>query len=351
MRIAIHTVDVPICGDIYSTCGSEARWALNWSSFLQQLGHEVTQVYEGFSSREVFDWYFQTTGHSSLSCGAGNVLFKNHIHLMFELIAANSFNSFDCYKSGLFAYPNWELMSLSNSSTQKHGHTVVFLPTPYLNNLIPFNLEPGFGRREITWMLKRVWTKRPLSGDYVWNLDSYADIAVWTLEAIRELSLKYDLTFNYVRENCYSWGREPTPPEAQRILDSVRGLNYVENLNFRGVLDYMSRSKLSISIGGLTGSALESVFCGCVPLAYDNPSITNETCITPTTLTHVASSRGLTLPRVDLVSKKDIYEKLEDLWTNASFYYHCQQAFQEAFEYHKEEYCLQKWKEFLSSYG
>lgn len=349
MRIAVLTFDVPGEADVFHTCGSEARWALNWAYLLREQGHKVIHADNDFFSSELFDLYFQTIRHPRLSCGAGNVLHKEHVHLNFGLPNAEYFSGFECNKQGIFAYPNWESMSVSNENVLKHGYREAFLPTPYPESLKPKNLNEGFRRKEITWMLKRVWAHSPLSGHELYR-DSYVDVAVWTLEAIRDLSFKYDLRFNYVKENFYGWGMQPMPPAAQRVLESIRGLNYLENLDFRGVLELMSRSKVSISIAGLTGSALESVFCDGVPLGYTNPVSTNENWLIPTTLTHVASSRGLTLPTIDLVSKQDITEHLEALWTDEKRYADTQQAFIEAFSYHEEDHCLQRWQDFCQKF-
>src|SRR5574338_121241 len=337
MRIAIHTHDLPENASVFSTCGSENRWALNWLYLLREQGHEVVQVTDNFSSSEVFDVYFHTVRRESVDCGSGNVLSNKHVHLSFGLLNLSYVRGWPCVSNrlGALAFPNWEIMSRSEPSVLEYNYTRYFLPTPYPESLRPDNILPVFRRRELTWMLKRVWGHRPLSAHEL-GLDSYVDVAIWTLEAIRDLSHKHELIFNYVKENFYGWGMEPMPAIAQRVLESIRGLNYLENLDFRDVLNLMGRSKLSISIAGLTGSALESVFCGSVPLAYDNPILSGGHFIIPNTLTSTASSLGLTLPRIDTVSKQDIRVLLEALWENDDLYLRARSAFLKDFSFHTE---------------
>ncbi len=348
MRIAISTPGLSPGADVYTSSGSEVRWALNWKYLLEQQGHQVVQVHDTFSSTETFDLYFHTTRHADVSCDSGNVLSKKHVHLAFGIPHQDYVNSFACGPSGqsVLAFPHRELFEKALPSQKKYNYRAVFLPTPYPESLLPQPPSLGFERIEMTWLLKRVWQHSPNTA-HEFKLDSYVDLGIWTLEAIRDLSLRHELVFNYARENDYGTGTSSIPHDATRVLESIVGLNYLEGVDFRGVLDCMSRSKLSFSIGGLTGSVLESAFCGCVPLAYTNPVSYNEHYIVPLTLTETASSRGLTLPLPQDTTKSDIKDLLERLWLDRDVYEHARNAFEQEFSVHSSRYALRKFEEML----
>ncbi len=350
MKIAIYTPDVPLGRSIYASSGSEDRWALNWIHLLRQNGHDAVQIDKNFSSAEEFDLFFQTVKHPNISCHTEHINAKRHVHMAFGLPEKGYLEPFECHNRGetcFLAFPHQKLYELAVGEHEDSlNFRAVFLPTPYTDDILPGDTTFGFDRKEITWMLKRVWHPNPNSS-HEFRLESYKELGIWTLKAIKKLASKTDLQLNYAQENDYGGGILPVPEEAQAILNGIENLNYMTGVNFAGVLQHMSRSKISISIAGLTGSVMESVFCGCLPLAYNNPVSPGVSKIVPITLTTVASSQGLVLPFAKDVVQDDIYELLEDFWFDEELYTRGREAYLEDFRFHTAKFALQKFNKLV----
>jgi hypothetical protein len=283
MRIAIGT-GVPKGLDFYApTHRGESRWVANWRRILEEAGHEI--------SNDRPDLVL------GVSWEVGNIDYKNvpHAHLRFGLPTKGLVDKYlRCWG------PNCRIASPYNNLTDdpdlKERH--IFLPFPYSDKWLPEEMAPPVERKELTWAVKSIWYERcRRERPYI------AQCGIWTLEALAELLPGNGFTFNVIQ--CAEGGSSfsGAPNEAQQALNRIPGVKKIEgNRNFSEFVAFMSRSRVSFSVGGFTGGILEAVFTGCVPLAHKG-----------VVFGAAADAKGYNLPFAWTTTKEDIVEKLEKL--------------------------------------
>ena len=284
----------------------ESRWLTNWRHILVKAGHQIVTAAEG-SPDLVF---------SILGMPQPKFPNKPHVLLWFGRICGINLATCQvpkeqCLVAAPFATswpasPGWE-------------DYAVFLPVPLDKTWLPDNIQSPLDRTEITWAAKQPWDAH--------LPPHYALDAIWTLESLAELAEEHEFTLNILQ--CTESGShfKDAPAAAALALSRIPHVNKVEgNISMTKLVELFSRSRISLSPGGMLGSTLESVFSGAVPLAHWG-----------LTLGEVADREGFTLPYSGSATKEQIRENLHRLFLDDEYYMKVHSCFQEALSPHLEE--------------
>jgi hypothetical protein len=316
MRIGLAPNQIPMDID-YSFHRGEWRWLVNWVHILKKAGHEIVEANDGPDIILNTLWY-------------GNVgyLDRPHVHLRFGAFTQGCLKHLDCFGPNCYvAAPYKESFEKSDPELREH---VVFMPTPYDKAWLPAERLPPTRRKEITWAAKEVWSDRVKE-----STPHIRHCGIWVIESLADLAQEHNFKLNLVQ--CHETGShfQHAPPEVHRALERIPKVNKTNNsLTFLKILEMLSRSRISLPIGGMAASTLEAIFAGCTPMAHEGICLGG-----------LADEQDLNMPLPRHTTKEHVQEHLFKMFTDDDFYNQLYACYQEELQPHLEENAIVLFRE------
>lgn len=319
MRIAVRTYG-PRGNQVNGFGGGEQRWSANLAHFLATEGHQVIRCNEG--QDEGCDVFFDASWER---CH----LSKAKVHIHFSFSGANEGAlKFQCPQSGQcnFANPYYET-HLAAVEWAKKVPVInpVFVPQPYPDTLLPAHASiHGFDRNEIFWGTKDMFHPnfckpeclRPDGREHV-----FVQNGLDTLRALLRFQKKVDFGITFALLH-HLIGESPERLGIKELLGQFRNAQFHQVMQWTEIIDTLSRCKFNVPVGGLWGSAPESIFARALPLLYPKNQFYFDMNV---------------LPNVNEVTEDEIYDTLDRLWFDREAYTEPYDILQEMFKEHRSD--------------
>jgi hypothetical protein len=212
---------------------------------------------------------------------------------------------------------------------------ILFLPLPYLDELMPQGLEKGFNRSGIWWGNKGNFD--PLVGPDHPSYESFMVNGIETLKALIKLNKKvdFDMTF-LLTSRTVAAARSYPDLQIEELISQLKSVRRLETMPWSQLVQELGKCKLNTHPGGLTSSIHETIFTHGVP-------------VTPAGNAHMfLRSPGVDLIRArEGVTSDEIYDTYERLWFDEKFYTQVYNSYQESFEDHRSANVEKYWKRAL----
>ncbi len=307
--------------------GLEVRFAVNWAQFLAEEGHEV--------------YFFDPHGRGvdtsfdlAIDCmmeRCDNVKARKHIHTSFSTtsLGAEVVQNSECYQAGNFIYGSPYrvdyLKSLSMSASEGFKHIPAFLPIPYLDSLLPHDMQRGFDRTGISWVNKGNFNSE-FGPDCNYH---FVTNGIQTLQALVKLNQKADFKITFALDSLIRSTRQEWRGEIEALIGQLRQVERVEILPWTKLIALLTTCKLNTHAGGLTSSVNEALYAGTVP-------------VTPANFIHLGTVA--VIPHATETTTKGIYDAYERLWFDEKYYNQINDAFQDHFRDHRTAGVRRAWK-------
>lgn len=316
IKVAVRSYG-PQGNEVNGFGGGEQRWSANLAHFLQSEGYEVLRCVEGQDAgcEVFFDASWERCMHSKA---------RAHIHFSFSGANEGALK-FPCPQSGKcnFANPYWEThLAAVEWAKQVPNINPVFVPQPYPDNLLPASAQiHGFERKDIFWGTKDMFhpnfgnQQRPDGREHV-----FIQNGLDTLRALIRFQKKVDFNMHFILKHHL----DQAPPRLgiPGLLSQFRNTTYHAVTPWTAVINLLAVSKFNVPVGGLWGSAPESIFARSLPLLYPRNQFYFDMKI---------------LPRVEETTEDEIYETLDRLWFDRQAYCEIYDVLQEKFQDHRTE--------------
>ena len=315
MRIAVRTYH-PHDG-LDSFGGGEQRWSANLSHFLRTEGHEVIRCHEGQDSG--CDIFFDASWERCQFSKA-----RTHIHFSFSGSNKGALE-FPCIQNGTCNYANPYRQTHEEGikwSLEEPNINPVFVPQPYPDDLFAAAFQThGFQRNNIFWGTKDMFHPsfckpehlRPGGREHV-----FVQNGLDTMRALLRFQKKVDFHIHFALRHHLN--QAPPRLGVQEMLRQFRNAAYSEVMPWQQLVGYLSTCKFNVPVGGLWGSAPESMAARSLPLLYPRNQFYSDMNI---------------LPNVNDATEDEIYDALERLWFDENAYNEIYDVLQEKIKDHR----------------
>lgn len=319
MKIAVRTYG-PNGNPVDGFGGGEQRWTANLAHFLRTEGHEVIRCNEG--QDEGCDIFFDASWERCQQSRA-----RAHIHFSFAGANRGALE-FPCVRNG---EPK---CNYANPYRQTHEEGVrwekeepninaVFVPQPYPDNLLPLSAHtPGFHRNGILWATKDMFHPNFCKPDQMRGDREHVFVqnGLDTLRALIRFQKKVDFNIHFALQHHLA--EAPERLDIQGLVSQFRNVTFSGITPWTHIIQLLSTSKFNVPVGGLWGSAPESIFARSLPLLYPRNQFYFGMDI---------------LPDVNTVTEDEIYDTLERLWYDENAYNEIYDILQEKIKDHRSD--------------
>jgi len=317
MKIAIRTYG-PNGDAVDGFGGGEQRWSANLAHFYQSEGIEVIRCNEGQDAG--CDIFFDASWER---CH----LSKARAHIHFSFAGANrGALEFPCIRAGTCNYANPYRQTHEEGvkwSLEEPTINPVFVPQPYPDNLLPASADVhGFQRNNIFWATKDMFHPNFCKPDQMRGDREHVFVqnGLDTLRALIRFQKKVDFNIHFALTHHLQ--EAPERLGVLPLVDQFRNVTFSNITPWRKVIDCLSSSKFNVPVGGLWGSAPESIFARSLPLLYPNNQFYAGMEI---------------LPRVENVTEDEIYDTMDRLWHDERAYNEIYDVLQEMIKDHRTD--------------
>lgn len=318
MKIAIRTYGGN--GDqVDGFGGGEQRWSANLAHFFHTEGHEVIRCNEG---QDVgCDIFFDASWERCMFSRA-----RAHIHFSFSGTNRGALE-FPCIRSGRCNYANPYRQTHEEGtqwSVEEPNVNAVFVPQPYPDNLLPSHAQiHGFQRNDIFWGTKDMFHPTFCKPEHLragGREHVFVQNGLDTLRALIRLQKKVNFGMHFILKHHID--DAPARLGVPDLLAQLKNVTYHSVTPWTEVVNLLSSSKFNVPVGGLWGSAPESIFAKSLPLLYPRNQFYFGMDI---------------LPNVNDVTEDQIYDTMERLWLDERAYTEIYDVLQEKFKDHRTD--------------
>lgn len=317
--------------------GLELRYVVHWAHFLRSEGHEVHFFHENAGCDSSFDVALDAPRHA-----CSHMRSKGHVHNWFlpfentEIDLTEAHNN-PCYTERRFVlslpYRYGYNSALKSPHREKYA-SVVFLPLPYPDDLIPQGLVPGFQRKVIFWGNKGNFN--PEFGPE--RNPHYIENGLNTLRALVKLNQRAEFTAVFALDSLIRSTRPEWRGEVESLIGQLKDVQRLDRVSWSQYRDIMGQTKINTHVGDLTSGINECLLVKAVPAASEGFIFFQD----------VVKDLKL-MPAATVVTAEQIYDTYERLWFDKQHYARVSDTFQAAFEDHRTPALRRWWGEFLDS--
>lgn len=290
--------------DLNTYGGLEVRFSSNWAHWFKEHGHEVKFVHQSKVNKKAkdFDYVFDAPTSTAFPCPD-----HPHTHSYFSPEVPSFLTcgqpvlhpTFDSYQKG---------MGMDQGAPRR------FAPIPYPANLLPKGTKRPFDRDLIIWANKGSFTEG--FGEHR-HKSSIAHLRV-----LAQLAKRAEFTVVFGGDAFVDSG--PYELEIRKLLQEIPNTQ-LGRIPWIQLVELMSRAKLSLNPGGITGCVFEAIYAGAVPvLPKDFGFFPQE------------AQEAALIPNSNIIDEAQIYGALERLWVDRDFYNGKHRIFQNGFIPHRE---------------
>lgn len=243
------------------------------------------------------------------NCSTYPIKAKVYVHCTFSWTAG--IMDVECYKKDImnhvFVCPYREGFWQSFNNPKQKQHTF-FLPFPLYDQFINDPLE---NKKDILWATKDAFHSA-FPPDH-----PIAKNAIYTLRSLKKLSDKYGFRTHFISTNMFS-STTGKHYGAMDILNSIKNKTVANTIiNRQDFISLIRSSRVNAVVGNLSGSHLESVVIGTVPVVSDGHFM----------IPNVARDLGLELLH-RTVTEQEIYNMIELLYTDDDLWHKALKSYQ-----------------------
>jgi len=317
MKIAIRTYG-PQGNEVNGFGGGEQRWTANLAHFLRTEGHEVFRCDEGQDTG--CDVFFDASWERCHKSKA-----RAHIHFSFAGANRGALE-FSCIKNGTCNYANPYRQTHEEGvqwQEEEPSINAVFVPQPYPDDLLPPQAQThGFHRNGILWATKDMFHPNFCKPDQVRGDREHVFVqnGLDTMRALIRFQKKVDFNIHFALHHHLA--EAPARLEIPSLVSQFRNATFSQVTPWSQIIQILSACKFNAPVGGLWGSAPESIFARSLPLLYPRNQFYFGMDI---------------LPDVNTVTEDEIYDTLDRLWHDERAYNEIYDVLQEKIKDHRSD--------------
>jgi len=168
------------------------------------------------------------------------------------------------------------------------------------------------------------------SREYIYHCTKFA------FQAVEKLAQRADIHMTVVRGEDLNIA--PSGFEVKSHLSNIPHTWHGKGLPWSKLVKVMSSAKLTLPVGGLCGSLLESLYCKSLPLLCHGTPLAAPADISK-------------LPRASEITEELFYEVLEMFWFDEEVYRNAHEYYQDVFVDHRTDGLRKCWSDLVEKLG